>query len=1456
MDDGTPIACLNPELPELASKHINAVVSLIWPYSSLTRQFALLLAEPDFRLRRKKGQVKVRFSGSSAKSIAATGVGIGDDVVLELRGARFVQEEPGDIQTPGRSIDWELAFTHTVVAQIFRKGSKIGDLDIVDAASTPGNISPARKQSLATPIKGPGLRAHGGHQWTSPAFLKRGRLSDGFGFEARYDPLADGIDDEHDKKRRKSYRDWNTWKYSARTPSPEKEDVDEQAIANESPTCHKPLLISPISPPRTDEGTHLEETTSEDQHVITASSPAKEHDNQDEFVQDSLNDDFIRDADYYDLYAGPDERPPSNVLLAFGGDAEPNTEDKRAESTKRYPTATRHSMEQNLAVPIVDESHTEYQEMEVDKQVDGAPQIQIFMPPPTLPALQTDFGMTIPLPGMLTPIGREPSSPILKPQDSATLPMPSPFPGERDGEGTSFLDLLGTRDEAALDLSGLVQDQHQQGAPLSDANEDVEADFYSSVNSANAFAFHSTHESAFTDVRFTFGLDGSMFSRLNEQSESLEPKHLELQESEVHDVDRVETANKDDGGIPSESLQQHNRDVFDEFTTDQPSSTSESVSSEPFEEHIIPASQFESGLISISSDSNSESVLSEVETESEVESGDEDDEELVEEMEVDAETSSDISATLESGYALNTDMELVTDGHVHAPSDELQESNQRPNRATSIVDLGSPSEDDSEEEWIEPTASGVVGHENGIQSGKEGDNKSENDRRDEAPPTNLHFEQTSDVAPNAKVGEGRNSMDVDPRVDTIQNHNTHNTETGEELATHSPFITGSFDNVPERLSSENLPDIKLESIEEDASLFILSPHLDQNDIEGGSDQSSDSEGELTIAVPEEGHRIGELQLHKVANTAPARNTRSKTKTSLSPMKDDVSSSQPKSKGSGKKKGSFESIARTSLTPIKTRSRSTMSPTKDVTVSTSPYGLRSRSKRISPSPQGVTQMPPLKGRGGRQPSNVLSPPPLKSSFSKRRSPGNRSANDSNSVFKSSQELGGSQGRFADVQYVKDSEESSLHSENSLSTNHLSGGLASASNQEDAPDVRVKEQSILQDHSGVTPYFGPTSTEHSVSSKPPQRRGIYEISSDHSQEADEDYQRGEITPRAHRRAQGIIYSDLMDSSDDSEFPSSPPAPVLEEPGLVAPERTFASINQQSIANSNMPITPQATQQSFTVSQRTLAPDQVGEGWPMTPQLTQTTSIDAQGASFANDMEVREIESEPASPSVHSEDVSDVETETQLAKAVESPSIGLSTSISYYTPLKDLSYFLNRSSEFHSSANPDTLALVTSSTTIPTRAAKGPKHWNTTLHITDLSIFPEVRTVQVFRPYSMALPAADKGDVVLLRGFQVKSLNRQPMLISGDESAWCVWRWGRPVWGAPKMAFGELKAREEVKGPVVERGEGEWKEVERLRAWWIAGVGEAVEAAKDGNGNEHQNGDVEVDLQEFNGGANEDE
>ncbi|KAH8696869.1 hypothetical protein GQ44DRAFT_733550 [Phaeosphaeriaceae sp. PMI808] len=131
--DSIHISKLKPELPE--SMNFKATITLLWPYSTLARQFALLLAEPNFRLRGKQGHVKVHFSGPSAEAVAGTGVGIGDEMMLSLRGAKFVQKRFASVLV--NTIDWELLYTQTIVAQMFRNGDEIANLDIDDVASTP-----------------------------------------------------------------------------------------------------------------------------------------------------------------------------------------------------------------------------------------------------------------------------------------------------------------------------------------------------------------------------------------------------------------------------------------------------------------------------------------------------------------------------------------------------------------------------------------------------------------------------------------------------------------------------------------------------------------------------------------------------------------------------------------------------------------------------------------------------------------------------------------------------------------------------------------------------------------------------------------------------------------------------------------------------------------------------------------------------------------------------------------------------------------------------------------------------------------------------------------------------------------------------------------------------------------------------------------------------------------------
>lgn len=120
-----PIAQINPELDNIAESSIRATVTLVWPYSSSTKAFSCLLAEPDFRLRRSNGQVKVVFHGAVAENVAKSQVGIGDGVALSLAGSRLEKNETAT-QTPGRFVAWDVHLDDRVHLEVFAYSLRYG----------------------------------------------------------------------------------------------------------------------------------------------------------------------------------------------------------------------------------------------------------------------------------------------------------------------------------------------------------------------------------------------------------------------------------------------------------------------------------------------------------------------------------------------------------------------------------------------------------------------------------------------------------------------------------------------------------------------------------------------------------------------------------------------------------------------------------------------------------------------------------------------------------------------------------------------------------------------------------------------------------------------------------------------------------------------------------------------------------------------------------------------------------------------------------------------------------------------------------------------------------------------------------------------------------------------------------------------------------------------------------
>jgi hypothetical protein len=188
------------------------------------------------------------------------------------------------------------------------------------------------------------------------------------------------------------------------------------------------------------------------------------------------------------------------------------------------------------------------------------------------------------------------------------------------------------------------------------------------------------------------------------------------------------------------------------------------------------------------------------------------------------------------------------------------------------------------------------------------------------------------------------------------------------------------------------------------------------------------------------------------------------------------------------------------------------------------------------------------------------------------------------------------------------------------------------------------------------------------------------------------------------------------------------------------------------------------------------------------------------------------------------------------------GTSTSLSYFTPLAGLHQHLNQQSSLI-----DIVAVCTTATATAEHAKSGPKDYYTTFRIVDQPLH-EYNTasqdtaegervkdvkVEVFRPFRQSLPKASPGDVVLLRGFVVRSRNHKNYLLSTAASGWCVWRYGtsstldyegqeeddRPVWArkGTSQRLGEDGVREEVTGPPVEIGDEEREKVATVKKWW---------------------------------------
>ncbi|KAG6244078.1 hypothetical protein E4U25_004914 [Claviceps purpurea] len=245
----TPIAQLSPDIADAKSRVLDGVVTITWPYSNVTKSIAFILAEHDFLLRRRQGQLRVEFFGTSGKAVADAKIGGGDKVRLSLDGSQLAHCDT-TTALPAGSLEWQLKYTHRLHASICKDGYPETETLIIDGPentpneateldSIPQVSSPVRSvheaeyeaDTIATPhtqksgvrSKRIASRAFEEEEFASPAFIKRARVSYGSLFEGDFDSLANMPERKREQKRRKSRFSMGnaTWTYNSRSPSPD-----------------------------------------------------------------------------------------------------------------------------------------------------------------------------------------------------------------------------------------------------------------------------------------------------------------------------------------------------------------------------------------------------------------------------------------------------------------------------------------------------------------------------------------------------------------------------------------------------------------------------------------------------------------------------------------------------------------------------------------------------------------------------------------------------------------------------------------------------------------------------------------------------------------------------------------------------------------------------------------------------------------------------------------------------------------------------------------------------------------------------------------------------------------------------------------------------------------------------------------------------------------------------------
>lgn len=1490
-----PITSLTSATAPPAAHSIRGIVTLSWPYSSSTRQCALLLADPDFRLRNRRGQVRVRFTGASAEAVAKSHIGIGDEVILGLDGASW-EKDVEATRTPGKSVDGELLYTRRLSLKVVKAEGDVGVS--VDAPVSPTR-SPNQPDAAATPLPKAKKRLYSSldgtmeslssYIYSSPAFVKRLRLLNESFLDSTYDPFsATGSDDELvEKRQRTSFGSNLNWRYAERSPSPVKSTFEERLAS--------PPQDAIVNSPQ-ENGTQFSGVDVED----STEMPPPPLRRLEVPVTDSVSD-RAQEEDQHEGPRTPKLQPVKSPTLPL-----PSPFPTETAQAQLATFGTHHpSQHQRQEAPDVDREPTDKHQPSLS---DGTPeeselildrnmaiagtQLQGY-PSDTEPDEEADELVSVQLDESLgdTDDGEDevlddPADFVHEDDVEVVIEADDLHPPNDGDDGGIALEAEPTP-RVSVEAEGFLRQStnfrahqlekavvEQPRTPTKDAIREPQSIFGLDGATPAAPSVQVTPQSEKERVmaqtyRSLFGFRRSPGVAAPPQQQAVQPVQsvpptpdAGLADMSPDRAETISTPAEDDIELTVHESGDKTVPVTEMSAADaesQPSSPT-ALASEPEaptaseELSTMARSRLQNAGIpteepATTFDAPAAAALAtkpEAPTAGEESSA----------MARSGLQTSGISSTEEPTVTVSAPAETRPSTGESAVSNATRKTSQPPQSSarpsTAVVDLGSSSEEeDTEEEEVEGAMSEAGFEEGGVKSEKE------------QLPTSVNWPllHSPEIQDSLEDSETEDLLNTTPRPNHAARDETPvHGELAESLivAKQRPNV----DVIPEAIGIE------------DADILATDEALD---VEGSTDLNRELTAEATES-PDRQPSPSVSEAREVATLTPS-------PTAYSPVVDAeplTESQDPDVAVPPKSSAPTTVIDLGSSSPIE-QSDTAEVPEENAVSGVNEEGCGLERETVTPSAYAA---PPERSVEADQTS--LTP-----------SVGLASGSDSGDRQERVSEPATPAGLAKDRPYEISHAAPELDHVTASST---------AEHRLDEPSAEAQVKSPTRP-ADVASSPVPSESLEVSSQQPQQDMQELQVSEASQMSAASQVPEASQVVEASQVAEASQVSEALQVSEASQvpmYPSLPLSPSNSQALQDMPSQIVTESHKPEAISSVLPPTPQLTQKESSIQQQDTpevdlpASQSVSSETPAgrlepvaehsmdstayktpakKPLSTRLSNVPdvisawfspkrSNGARTEDVHPTRNTTGKVRQDSEHQQsDMPQVNDNQQVqvngdrrlrdvySPTGQSQTNGLSTSLSYFTPLSKLDSLLNSSSQQSFGSNAlDVFGVVTAPTKEPERAKAGPRDYITIFRIADTSISAHngVR-VEVFRPWKATLPIALAGDVILLRGFTVKSRKRQAYLLSTDTSAWCVWRYestsaaddeqSKPIWAHRRSSSSGNAVREEMKGPPVELGEEERKHAAYLHQWWQAlkGQEQPQESITDSNdeGEQSSNG-----------------